>query len=235
MSGAGSGYDFNSVTFSPDGRLFQVEYATKAVDKETLAMGVRCKDGVLFACEKILASPLLARSANPRIFWIDTHIACATVGYRPDSYAAVVKARDEARSYRDTFGVAISVPELVSRVASSFHQSHAFASTRPYGCALLIGSAEGPALYALEPSGQYFGYRACCFGKGSSLARAELQRTEWGEKTVTEAIPIVAEIIQGLHDNQSNKKWEIEMMWVCEASHGRPERVPEAVFKAAQN
>ena len=235
MSGAGSGYDFNSVTFSPDGRLFQVEYATKAVDKETLAMGVRCKDGVLFACEKILASPLLARNANPRIFWVDTHIACATVGYRPDSYAAVVKARNEARSYRDTFGVAISVPELVSRVASSFHQSHAFASTRPYGCALLIGSAEGPALYALEPSGQYFGYRACCFGKNSSIARAELQRTEWGEKTVAEAIPIVAAIIQGLHDNQSNKKWEIEMMWVCEASHGRPERVPEAVFQAAQN
>ena len=51
MSGAGSGYDFNSFTFSPDGRLFQVEYATKAVDKETLAIGVRCSDGVLFAVE----------------------------------------------------------------------------------------------------------------------------------------------------------------------------------------
>lgn len=234
MSGAGSGYDFNSFTFSPDGRLFQVEYATKAVDKETLALGVRCKDGVLFACEKILASSLLAANANPRVFWLDTHVACATVGYRPDCYAAVVKARQEAQSYRDTFGVKISVPELVSRVASSFHQSHAFASTRPYGCALLFGSLDGPSLYALEPNGQYFGYRACCFGKGSSLARAELQRTEWSDLTVAEAVPLVAEIVKGLHDSQSNKKWEIEMMWICEASGGRPQRVPESVFVAAQ-
>lgn len=227
MSGAGSGYDFNSVTFSPDGRLFQVEYATKAVDKEALALGVRCSDGVLFAVEKNLSSSLLTPGANPRIYWIDTHIACATVGYRPDCYAAVVKAREEAQSYFETFGCKISVSELVSRIASTFHQSHAFSTFRPYGCALLFGSKDH--LYALEPNGQYFGYKACCFGKGSSLARAELQRTEWKELTVVDAVPAVAQIIKGLHESQSNKKWEIEMMWVCEASGGKPQKVPESI------
>ncbi|KAH0787837.1 proteasome subunit alpha type-3 [Histomonas meleagridis] len=233
MSGAGSGYDFNSFTFSPDGRLFQVEYATKAVDKETLAIGVRCSDGVLFAVEKNLASPLLAQRANPRIFWVDTKIACATVGYRPDCYAAILQARKEAATYFDNFGCQITVPELVSRVASTFHQSHAFASIRPFGCALLFGSLEGPSLYALEPNGQYFGYYAACFGKGSSLARAELQRTEWAAVTVEEAVPIVAGIIKGLHESQ-NKKWEIEMMWVCEKSGGKPEKVPDTIFVPEQ-
>jgi len=234
MSGAGSGYDFNSVTFSPDGRLFQVEYATKAVDKEALAIGVRCSDGILFAVEKNLASPLLTPGGNPRIFWIDTHIACATVGYRPDSHAAVVKARAEARSYFDTFGCKITVPELVSRVSASFHQTHAMASFRPYATALLFGSLEGPSLFALEPNGQYFGYRACCFGRGSSLARAELQRTEFEGLTVRDAVPIIAATIDGLHESQSNKKWEIEMMWVCTESGGTPQRVPAGVFVAAQ-
>jgi 20S proteasome subunit alpha 7 len=233
MSGAGSGYELNAVTFSPDGHLFQVEYATKAVDKEALALGVRCSDGILFAVEKTLASPLLTPGANQRIYWIDTDIACATVGYRPDCYAAVVNARQEARSYFENFGCQISVPELVSRVSASFHQAHAYSSIRPYGCALLFGSLEGPTLYALEPNGQYFGYFACCFGKDSSLARAELQRTEWGTKTVREAVPLVAEIIRGLPQPQ-NKRWEIEMLWVCTESEGRPQRVPETVFVAAQ-
>ncbi|KAK8860538.1 Phosphoprotein associated with glycosphingolipid-enriched microdomains 1 [Tritrichomonas musculus] len=221
MSGAGSGYDFNSFTFSPDGRLFQVEYATKAVDKEALALGVRCSDGVLFAVEKNLSSKLLTQGANPRTYNVDTHIACATVGYRPDSYAAVLQARKEAAKYFNTFGCRISVPELVSRVASTFHSTHAFSSLRPFGCALLFGSLDGPSLYALEPNGQFFGYYACCFGKGSSLARAELQRTEWGSKTVEEAKPLVQEIIKGLHEAQ-NKTWEIEFMEISRATEGKP-------------
>ena len=223
MSGAGSGYDFNSFTFSPDGRLFQVEYATKAVDKEALALGVRCKDGVLFAVEKNLSSKLLTQSANPRTYIVNTHIACATVGYRPDSYAAVLQARKEADNYFNTFGTQITVPELVSRVASTFHSTHAYSSLRPYGCALIFGSLEGPSLYALEPNGQFFGYFACCFGKGSSLARAELQRTEWATITVEEAKPLVQEIIKNLHESQ-NKTWEIELMEISTATNGKPKQ-----------
>lgn len=226
MSGAGSGYDFNSFTFSPDGRLFQVEYATKAVDKEALALGVRCSDGVLLAVEKNLGSKLLTQESNPRTYWVDTHIACATVGYRPDSYAAVLQARKEAANFFSTFGCKITVQELVSRVAHTFHSSHAFSSIRPYGCALLFGSClDGPSLYALEPNGQYFGYFACCFGKNSSLARAELQRPEynWSEKTVEEAKPLVEKIIKELHESQ-NKTWEIEMIQVCTATEGKPQK-----------
>ena len=223
MSGAGSGYDFNSITFSPDGRLFQVEYATKAVDKEAIALGVRCKDGVLFAVEKNLSSKLLTQGANPRTYIINSNIACATVGYRPDSYAAVLQARKEASNYFNTFGTQITVPELVMRVARTFHSTHAFSALRPYGCALIFGSLEGPSLYALEPNGQFFGYYACCFGKGSSLARAELQRTKWEEKSVEEAKGLVQEIIKGLHEAQ-NKTWEIELMEISAATEGKPKQ-----------
>lgn len=223
MSGAGSGYDFNSFTFSPDGRLFQVEYATKAVDKEALALGVRCSDGVLFAVEKNLSSKLLTQGANPRTYLINSQIACATVGYRPDSYAAVLQARKEASNYFNNYGTQITVPELVSRVASTYHSTHEFSALRPYGCALLFGSLEGPSLYALEPNGQFFGYFACCFGKGSSLARAELQRTEWSKLTVENAKPLVQDIIKGLHESQ-NKTWEIELMEISAATEGRPKQ-----------
>jgi 20S proteasome subunit alpha 7 len=234
MSGAGSGYEINAFTFSPDGHLFQAEYAAKAVEKERIAIGVRCSDGVVFAAQKPLPTPLLRRGVNPRIYWVNTHIACATVGYRPDCYAGVVRARKEADRYHGTFGATIAVDELVSRVALSFHQAHALMSIRPYGCALLFGSFEDgrATLYALEPNGQFFGYFATCFGKDSTLARAELQRTDWGTKTVEEAARIVADIIRGLPQSQGQKnKWELEMMWVCRVSDGKPQAVPEALFQ----
>jgi 20S proteasome subunit alpha 7 len=227
MAGAGSGYEGNAFTFSPDGRLFQVEYATKAVDKETITIGVRCSDGVLLAVEKPFFSPLLTPGSNSRIYWVDSHIACATCGYRPDSYAAVVRARDEARYYFNSFGEAIPVPELVARLAFGFHQAHGFSTIRPYGCGLIFASTN--ALYTLDPSGQYFGWFAACFGKETTLTKAELQKTEWGKLTVAEAAPIVGKIISGL-PKPPNKKWEIEMMWVSERSGGKPENVPASLF-----
>ena len=235
MSGAGSGFVFYSFTFSPDGRLFQVEYATKAVDKESLTIAVKCSDGILFAVEKNLSSPLLASRSNQRVYLVSPQIGCATVGYRPDCYAAVVETRKECANYYDNFGVDITVPELVSRMASYFHQTHGFSSERPYGCTLIFGAVENkkPVLYAIEPNGQFFGYYACCFGKGGGLARTELQNTNWEEKTVLEAIPIVSDIIRGLHES-NNKKWEIEMVWICEQSGGKPKRVPDNIFVPEQ-
>jgi 20S proteasome subunit alpha 7 len=232
-SGAGSGYEINSFTFSPDGHLFQVEYAVKAVEKEPVAIGVRCSDGVLLAVEKPLPSPLLTRNANPQIYWIDTHIACATCGYRPDCHAAVVRAREEAAQYFNVYSEPIPVPELVARLAFHFHSAHGFAAIRPYGCTLIFGSFQDSAvLYALEPSGQYFGYFATVFGKDNVLARQELKRTEWGSLTVADAVPRVAKLIAGLPQSQ-NKKWEIEMVAVTRQSGGRPEAVPQELIAAA--
>jgi 20S proteasome subunit alpha 7 len=227
MSGAGSGYELTSFTFSPDGKLFQVEYAAKAVDKEAISIGVHCSDGILLAVEKPLTSALLTPGSNPRIHLVDYHIACATCGYRPDCYAAVVKAREEARSYLDSFGDEIPVAELVARLAFHFHSAHGFAAIRPYGCGLILGSAT--ELYAIEPNGQYFGYFAVCFGKESTLARNELQRTEWAKISVDQAVPIIAKIIAGLPQSQGTA-WEIEMTKICAASGGKPERIPAAVI-----
>jgi 20S proteasome subunit alpha 7 len=233
MSGGGSGYEVYSATWNPEGHLFQVEYAAKAVDREPVAVGVRCSDGVLFATEKQILSPLLTPGGNSRIFWVSNQIACATVGYRPDCYAAVAKAREYDRTYFSNFGVHLSVPQIVRQTSALFHGTHA-GGGRPYGTTLLFGGYNGrPQLYVLEPSGQYFGYFACCFGKDSSLGRAELQRTQWGTKTVIEAVPLVADVIKAL-PHQQNKKWEIEMLWICEASNGKPQVVPDSVFDRTQ-
>ena len=223
ISGAGSGYDYNAITFSPDGRLFQVEYAAKAVEKDWIAIGVNCSNGILFATLKIKKSPMLRPEANPRIFWIDQQIVCATIGYRPDCLAAVSAAREEAASYLDNFGCPISVSELTARVAMSFHQTHHIWGCRPYGAALVFGSSIDKSLYALEPSGHYYGYKACSYGKMSKMANAELAKYDWKEKTIDEARDVIINIIKGLYANdQQFQNWEIELCKLTDANNGKP-------------
>jgi 20S proteasome subunit alpha 7 len=194
---------------------------------------VRCHDGVLLAAEKPLISPLLRANANPRIFWISSEVACATVGYRPDCLALVAHARSEGESHFSNYGVHLTVPALAMRLMFSCVHSHIFSRGRPFAAALLLASVtDEPTLYAIEPNGQFYGYIACCFGKDSSVARAELQRIDWGSMTVLDAVPLVAKILRDLHPQP--RKWEIEMLWVCKASGGKPQHVPESVFQPAQ-
>ena len=84
MSSIGTGYDLSTSTFSPDGRVFQVDYAQKAVESSGTAVAIRGKDGVVFAVEKIITSKLYEKSANRRIFSIDRHIGMAGSGLYAD-------------------------------------------------------------------------------------------------------------------------------------------------------
>jgi 20S proteasome subunit alpha 7 len=127
-----------SATWNPEGHLFQVEYAAKAVDREPVAVGVRYSDGVLFATEKQILSPLLTPGANPRIFWLSSQIACVTVGERPDCLAAVAKAREYDHPDFSNFGIHLSVPQVVGQTSAFFRSKHS-GGGRPYGATLLFG------------------------------------------------------------------------------------------------
>uniref|UniRef100_A0A2K5QK36 Proteasome subunit alpha type n=1 Tax=Cebus imitator TaxID=2715852 RepID=A0A2K5QK36_CEBIM len=74
MSSIGTGYDLSASTFSPDGRVFQVEYAMKAVENSSTAIGIRCKDGVVFGVEKLVLSKLYEEGSNKRLFNVDRHV-----------------------------------------------------------------------------------------------------------------------------------------------------------------
>ena len=91
MSGIGTGYDLSTTTYSPDGKVFQVDYACKAVDNGGLALGVRCKDGVVLGVEKLLAMKMLVPGANRRIAAVDRHAGMAGTGLAPDARQIVAR------------------------------------------------------------------------------------------------------------------------------------------------
>ncbi|KAH6920489.1 hypothetical protein HPB50_028523 [Hyalomma asiaticum] len=85
MSSIGTGYDLSASQFSPDGRVFQVEYAQKAVENSGTAVALRGRDGVVFAVEKLVTTKLYEAGANKRIFTVDKHVGVAVAGLLADA------------------------------------------------------------------------------------------------------------------------------------------------------
>ncbi|CAK7266329.1 Putative proteasome subunit alpha type-7 [Sporothrix epigloea] len=207
MTSIGTGYDLANSIFSPDGRNFQVEYAIKAVENGGTSVGIRCRDGVVLAVERIVTSKLLKAGANRRIATIDRHLGMAYSGMTPDGRKLVERARDEAHSWRDNFKTPIRTAELASRVGGFLQAYTLYQSVRPFGVTAILAGFDsdkdlpvdgevgygpsigaggrvpsskygGPALYMLEPSGLYWGYYGAATGKGRQAAKAELEKLE---------------------------------------------------------
>ncbi|KAL8914651.1 MAG: hypothetical protein Q9171_000832 [Xanthocarpia ochracea] len=207
MTSIGTGYDLTNSTFSPDGRNFQVEYASKAVENGGTAIGIRCRNGVVLAVEKIVTSKLLKPGANKRIASIDRNFGMISSGLVPDGRHLVSRARDEASSWRTNYKCAIPSSSLAFRVGSYVQAYTLYSSVRPFGVTTIlagwdtelesrvdgqVGSgpkaasggqtkgakAGGPGLYMVEPSGLYWGYYGAATGKGRQTAKAELEKLD---------------------------------------------------------
>lgn len=170
-------YDRAITVFSPDGRLFQVEYAREAVKRGTTAVGVRYKDGVALLVDKRVSSRLVVPASIEKIFAIDQHLGCATSGLVADARALVDRARVEAQMNRVTYDEPIQVDTLVKRICD-FKQSHTqFGGGRPFGTALLLAGVDGsgPRLFETDPSGALIEYTASAVGSGRAQAMEALE------------------------------------------------------------
>ncbi|SGZ31849.1 BQ5605_C042g12019 [Microbotryum silenes-dioicae] len=246
MSSIGTGYDLSSSTYSPDGRIFQVEYANKAVENSGTAIGLRCKDGVVLAVEKLVTSKLLVPGANKRIATVDSHAGVATAGLLADGRHIANRARDECEDYRNNYNTPISTKMLSERLSLYFQAYTLYSSVRPFALSAIVAGwdapdgiaekkAEGlPKLFCIEPSGVYWGYRGCAIGKGRQLARTEIEKLKLEELTVEEALIDAARIIHQVHDEAKDKDFELELSWISPASGWRHQAVPRDLADAAE-
>jgi len=238
MSATGAGYDLGVNTYSPDGRVFQVEYAQKAVDEAAgLALGLSCSDGVVLGVEKTMHSPLLLPSSNPRIFTVDVGAGVAFAGYNADGRPLAKRVADEAANYRSTWGGPVPPHELANRVGQFMHAHTVYGGYRPYGVSLLLAGYDErekrAALHVVEPSGETHRYRAYAVGKARAAARTEIEKLDLSQLTVRQGVKQIARIIRVLHDDVKDKDFEFEASWVCEESAWEHERVPPELRREA--
>ncbi|XP_078052490.1 proteasome alpha7 subunit [Augochlora pura] len=231
MSSVGTGYDLSASQFSPDGRVFQVEYAQKAVENGGTVIGLRGKDGVVFAVEKIITSKLYEPGANKRIFNIDQHIGMVASGLISDAGQIAETARSEAARYKSLFGVGIPLKRLNENVSMYIHAYTLYSAVRPYGCSVILGAYENdvPTMYMIDPSGVSYGYYGCAIGKAKQSAKTEIEKLKLSEMSCHDLVKEAARIIYLVHDELKDKQFELEMSWVGKHTNGRHERVPQDI------
>ena len=161
-------YDRAITVFSPDGRLFQVEYARVAVGRGTTTIGIKFKNGVVLMADKKVRSNLVEAKSIEKLFQIDKHIGCATSGLVADARVLVDYARIVAQINKITYEESISVDMLVKRVCDYKQTYTQYGGVRPFGTALLIGGVDhnGPHLFETDPSGALNSYKAGSIGSG---------------------------------------------------------------------
>ncbi|KZS97898.1 20S proteasome subunit [Sistotremastrum niveocremeum HHB9708] len=236
MTSIGTGYDLSSSTYSPDGRIFQVEYANKAVENSGTTIALRVKDGVVFAVEKLVHSKLLVPESNRRIQTIDRHIGLATAGLLADGRHLANRARDEALNWRDMYRSPPTVKAVADRVGQYVQAYTLYSSVRPFGVSAILGGVDkdGPALFVVEPSGVFYGYNGAAVGKGRTLAKTELEKLKISELSTRQAVMEAARIIYLVHDDAKDKEFELELSWVGDETDGHHVQVPRDLAAEAE-
>ena len=185
MLPAQQGYDRAITVFSPDGRLYQVEYAIETVRRGTIAVGVKCKEGIVIAVEE-KPRKLQISDVAQKIFQIDDHIGVAAAGYIPDARSQVDNARFFSQSNKMIYDEPVEVETIAKHLADQSQQYTQYAGVRPFGVALILGGVvnDNPQLYLTDPSGTYISYDAIAIGSGSD------QVTDFLEKTYKEDLSL---------------------------------------------
>lgn len=183
-------YDRAITVFSPDGRLFQVEYAREAVKRGTTTVGLKYKTGAVLIVDKRVTSRLIEPNSIEKIFEIDDHIGCATSGLVADARALIDRARIDAQINEITYNEKIQVKTLVKRICD-FKQTYTqYGGVRPFGTALLIAGVDdtGPRLFSTDPSGALMEYKASSEGAGRSGAMDYFEKNYRDDLNMEEAV-----------------------------------------------
>ena len=206
-----SEYDRGVNTFSPEGRLFQVEYAIEAIKLGSTAIGIQTNEGVVLAVEKRVTSPLIEPTSIEKIMEVDKHIGCAMSGLIADSRTLIDRARVEAQNHWFTYNENMSVESVtqaVSNLALAFGDDDPDpgAMSRPFGVALLIAGvdSQGPRLFHTDPSGTFIQYDAKAIGSGSEGAQQALQEQYHKSITLKDACKAALTILKQVMEETLN-------------------------------
>jgi proteasome alpha subunit len=160
-------YDRAITVFSPDGRLFQVEYAMELVNRGATILGIRCSEGVVLGSEENV-EPLEEAEFSWKLFKVDEHICAGIVGLSSDARMLIDQARVYAQSNKLTYDEPIDVETVTKRISDIKQMYTQHAGVRPFGVSIIFAGVDktGSRVFYTHPSGTYRGYKATAVGAG---------------------------------------------------------------------
>jgi proteasome alpha subunit len=236
MFAPSAGYDRAITIFSPDGRLYQVEYALETVRRGSLAVGVRTDKGVVMAVEE-RGRKLQSTESIVKMFTIDDHVGAVGAGYIPDARIQVDNARVIAQSNRLVYDEPVDIETIAKRIADLNQQYTQYAGVRPFGVSLIISGVDenrGPVVFLTDPTGAYLGFDAIAIGAGSDQVNEYLEKNYNQGMSLEQGITLAIECIY-LVSEDKNGVFHIKTA-VVEAESKKMRRLtPDEIAKHAAN
>jgi len=195
-------YDRGTTIFSPDGRLYQVEYAREAVKRGSASIGVRTAEGVVLLADKRSHSPLMEPESVEKLHKADDHIGIASAGHVADARQLIDFSRRQAQVNRLRYGEAMGVETLTKTVTDYIQQYTQVGGARPFGVALMVGGIENgePRLFETDPSGTPYEWKALAIGENRADIREYLEERYDEELTVDEGIELALSALSDATD-----------------------------------
>jgi len=223
-------YDSRTTTFSPQGRLFQVEYAMTAIQNAGACVGIKAKDAIVLATERKDISKLLVKTKNSdKLYRLEEHVVCAVAGLTSDANVLVSYLRRSAQAYRQSFQEPQPIDQLIRRVCDLKQGYTQYGGQRPFGVSFLYAGydyANGLQLYHSDPSGNFACWNARAIGRHEPEANQVLKEDYKGssdEMTVEQAKKMAVKCFRKILD--VNDDLELKMDLVVISKHEAKELV----------
>ncbi len=171
-------YDRGTNIFSPDGRLYQVEYAREAVQRGSASVGVRTPEGVVLVAQRLVNSNLIEQDSIEKLHKVDNHIGVASAGHVADARQLIQAARKQAQVNRIRYGESISIDAMTKTITDHVQEFTQMGGARPFGVSLLFGGVDEDGttrLYEADPSGTPYEWQATAIGGNREEIQAHLE------------------------------------------------------------
>lgn len=236
-AGAGEGaYSFSLTTFSPSGKLVQIEHALAAVNQGATSLGVKASNAVVIATEKRPPSPLVDDTAIEKVAVVCPNIGMVYSGMGPDFRVLLAKSRKIAQSYWKIYGEYPTTKVLVQEVATIMQDATQSGGIRPFGVSLLIAGFDdvrGPSLFQVDPSGSYFMWKASAMGKNMTNAKTFLEKRYNDDISLEDAIhTAILTLKEGFEGQMTEKTIEIGIVGQATKAPVGSNTEPTPVFRS---
>ena len=208
-------YDRAITVFSPDGRLFQVEYALETVNRGATIIGIACSEGVVLGAEEKIETKLQDTNFTWKLYAVDDHLGAAVVGLGSDARILIDQARIYAQSNRLMYDEPIDVEIMTKRVGDVKQLYTQHAGVRPFGVSIIFGGVDktGSRVFTTDPSGSYRGYKAVAVGIGRETVEGILKEEYREDLSLDEAIKLaVKSLTKALEARGEPKRIKISVI-----------------------
>ncbi|RLI37948.1 proteasome endopeptidase complex, archaeal, alpha subunit [Candidatus Bathyarchaeota archaeon] len=190
-------YDRAITVFSPDGRLFQVEYALETVYRGATIIGISCPEGVVIGAEEKIESKLQDPNFSQKIYEVDEHMGAAVVGLSSDARILIDQARIYAQSNRLMYDEPADIEVIAKRIGDLKQLYTQHAGVRPFGVSIIFGGVDrtGSRIFTTDPSGSYRAYKAVAIGIGRETAEKILKEEYRDDLRLDEAVKLAVKCL----------------------------------------